>query len=140
MKRGLARALAGSALIVGAGISSGCGAHVGYPLTPEFVRNGRTQHFRLAVANLEDARPEEEQSYRELERLVGPDDAKGRTTDDGFSGHVRVAVSDTVARHLAFAGCFSEVGRVDLPSDEQIDLLKSDIHKLARDFDAVLIG
>ena len=38
---------------------------------------------------------------------------------------------------FAFAGCFTSVDRVPLESDEQIDLLKIDIKKLSRDYDAV---
>ena len=117
---------------------SGCGGSIGYSMRPEAIRNCRPQTIRLAVANFEDGRPEEEKSFAERIRLVGDDEAAGFTN---FSGDgVASKVSDTVAKHLSFAGCFGQADRIDLPSDEGLDYLKRDIKKLNGDYDAVLVG
>jgi hypothetical protein len=118
-------------------VLSGCGGTVGYALRPDTIRPGRQQPLRLAIATLDDVRPDPEKDFGERIRLVGDDEARGYTDlPDGVSEKV----SDVLAKHLAFAGCFSAVDRVPLESDEQIDLLKIDIRKLSRDYDAVLIG
>ena len=118
-------------------VVSGCAGRLGYSMRPETIHSGRSQGFRLAVLNLTDDRPDEEKDFGERIRLIGDDQAKGYTDlPEGINGKV----SDIVAKHLLFAGCFTEVGRVGIDSDEQIDLLKIDIRKLSRDYDAALIG
>ena len=122
--------------------SSGCGASIGYPLRPETIRTGRTQPLRLAIATLEDARPEVERDWTERLRLVGDIEASGYTDDLKFrGGDVAEGISDLLVRHLTYANCFREVGRVpDIYSDQPVEYLKRDIKKLAGTYDAVLIG
>lgn len=110
---------------------------IGYPLRPETIRTAKPQSVRLAVAKFADGRPLVETDIFERERLIG-DDARNYTnygaTDVGNS------VANVVVRHLAFAGAFREVARVDLESDRQRDYLELEIKKLAPDFDAVMLG
>lgn len=127
-----------AALVLFASALSACGGTIGYALRPENVRNCRPQTIRLAVADFEDGRPIEETDFNERIRLVGDDEAKGFTN---FSGDgVAAKVSDVVAKHLSFAGCFGQADRIDLPSDESVDLLKRDIKKLSGNYDAVMVG
>src|SRR5687767_11616860 len=94
-------------------LATGCGASVGYPLRPETIKTGRQQPLRLAVATLEDARPEVEQDWGERLRLVGEDEARGYTDDYNFrGGPIAEEISDLLVRHLTFANCFQEVARV----------------------------
>ncbi len=127
------------ALLVGLALAlHGCGGSIGYALRPDTVRNCKPQSIRLAVATFEDGRPDEEKDHNERIRLVGDDEAKGFTQFEG--DNVAPKISDVLAKHLAFAGCFGQADRVDLPSDEAVDYLKRDIKKLSRDYDAVMIG
>ncbi len=123
-------------------LASGCGATVGYPLRPETIRTGRMQPLRLAIATLEDARPEVEQDWGERLRLVGEDEARGYTDDYNFrGGPIAEEISDLLVRHLTFANCFREVARVpEIYSDQPVEYLKRDIKKLSGTYDAVLIG
>lgn len=127
-----------AAAVVAALFASSCGGSIGYALRPENIKNCRGQSIRLAIANFEDGRPKEERDQDARIRLVGEDEAKGYT--DYSSDATPAKVADQMARHLAFAGCFSQIDRVDLPSDEDIEYLKRDIRKLSSNYDAVMIG
>jgi len=118
--------------------ATGCGGSIGYALRPETIRTCRPQSIRLAVATFEDGRPPEEKDTEERIRLVGEDEAKGYT--DYSSNSTPAKISDQLAKHIAFAGCFTEIDRVDIASDEQMDFLKRDIKKLSKDYDAIMIG
>jgi hypothetical protein len=127
-----------AALLLFASALPGCGGSIGYALRPETIRNCRPQSIRLAVANFEDGRPDEEKDENERIRLVGDDEAKGFTN---FSGdNVAPKISDVFAKHLSFAGCFAQADRIDLESDESLDFLKRDIKKLSGNYDAVMIA
>jgi hypothetical protein len=132
------RALTGVLIACVFPLAGGCGGTIGYALRPETIKNCRPQSIRLAIATFEDGRPLEEKDYDERVRLVGDAEAKGYTKfgDGGVSDKVATAL----VKHLAFAGCFNVIGRVDLRSDEQVDFLKADIKKQSADYDAVLIG
>jgi len=104
----------------------------------DIVKSNVKYPIRVGIAILEDVRPDEEKSEEDRKK-VHPKEYKLFTSDKSFREEsIPIALSKMVANHLDYAGLFTEVEFIDMPSN---NLIGSNISiDIKNSYEAIFIG